>query len=98
MPRLRKSYTIGKCLQSVFTFFRSVSRTWSSLRLRIAESTHSAMSFISGSFIPRVVAAGTPIRTPDGSIGPRGSSGSTFLFTEIPIRSSVSCTSRPDTP
>ena len=38
-------------------------------------SIHAAIRLISASFIPRLVTAGVPSRTPDGSNGFRGSNG-----------------------
>ena len=50
---------------------------------------HFAICLISGSFMPRVVRAGVPMRMPDGSSGLRGSYGIMFLFTVMPAASSA---------
>ncbi len=49
----------------------------------------SAISFISSSFIPRVVTAGVPIHTPLVTNGLSGSKGIVFLLAVIPISSSM---------
>ena len=59
---------------------------------------HLAICLISASFIPRVVSAGVPMRTPDGSSGLRGSNGIMFLFTVIPAASRACSAALPVTP
>ena len=54
-----------------------------------------AISCISDSFIPRVVTAGVPIRSPLVWNGDRVSFGTVFLFTVIFARSSAICASLP---
>ena len=49
------------------------------------------MRAISGSFMPCVVTAGVPMRTPLVTKGDRGSSGIVFLLSVMPARSSTSC-------
>ena len=57
-----------------------------------------AMRVISGSFMPRVVRAGVPMRMPDGSSGWRGSNGIMFLLTVMPAASSACSAILPVTP
>ena len=56
------------------------------------------MCAISGSFMPRVVTAGVPMRMPLVTIGPLVSNGMPFLLTVIHARSSASCASLPVMP
>ncbi len=58
----------------------------------------SAIAAISGSFIPRVVTAGEPSRTPLAWNGERVSNGIVFLFTVMPASSSASWQSFPVSP
>ena len=53
---------------------------------------------ISASFMPRVVAAGEPKRTPLPRCGGCSSKGMAFLFAVMCALSSRSCMSRPVTP
>src|SRR4030042_2326567 len=72
-------------------------RAWSLEALR-AWCTKSAMTAISGSFMPRVVRAGVPTRLPLVMVGGRESKGMGFLFTVMPARSRVSSASLPVSP
>jgi len=55
------------------------------------------ISPISASFMPRVVTAGVPSRTPDVTVGLRGSKGTMFLFAVMPACSSTCCACLPVT-
>jgi len=56
---------------------------------------NAAMVSISFSFIPRVVTAGVPMRTPLVTKGERVSKGTVFRLTVIRALSSVSCAALP---
>ena len=111
--RLLYSRQCETCLDSAFLFnCKNCSNCFGGVYLRNAqycffneqlnkESYEEKMKSIiltSFSFSPRVVMAGTPMRTPLGSNGLRGSSGIILLLRVIPILSSATSASFPVTP
>ena len=63
--------------------------TFLSVRLCSASEIHLPTWRISGSFMPRVVSAGVPMRMPLGFIGGFVSNGIAFLFTVMPASCSA---------